>query len=577
MHLLSRAGAALAIASVIAAPPLSAQRTTPGTYAITNARIVPVSGPAIEKGTIVIRDGLIAAVGANVAVPADARIVDGSGQTVYPGLIDAYSTLGLRAAPAVAGGGGGGGGGFGAAAPVRPAGAPNSRQPVGLQPEIRAIDQIVDNSDFSAAYAAGITTALTASQGRTYEGQSALINLRSDDFGALAVRPTVALHIGFQGIGGGQYPGSLMGVFAALRQSLLDAQHYRDEMAAYSKAPRSMKRPEYDPSLEALQPVITGTMPVVFRASTQREIERALDLAKEFKLRAIIGGGSEAYKVADRLKAENVPVLLSINFPRRAPSAAGAGATAGPAADAEPETMRVLRERVQAPKTPGELAKLNVRFAIQAGGDHTDFVANLRRAVAAGLAADAALRAVTLGSAELLGAADRLGSIEVGKIANLTVVRGADLFAADSRVMAVYVDGRPQAMPAPTVAAGAGRGGFQRPGLEGTWQMQVDLDGVERIVTLALRSDDERVRGTIEGDLGTADVVDVVREANGEVAFSATVTLPEGTEEAWFRGTLHDGVFAGRVEILGHALGKFAGLKQIGSSTTDRARQRQER
>ncbi|MBX9929368.1 MAG: amidohydrolase family protein [Gemmatimonadaceae bacterium] len=564
MHLLLRWGGRLAAIAALTAPPLAAQRVTPATYAITNARIVPVAGPAIEKGTIVIRDGLIAAVGAAVTVPADARTIDGSGHTVYPGLIDGYSTLGLRAAAAPAGGGGFGG--FGAPAPTRPAGAPNSNAPIGLQPEIRAIDQVIDNTDFATAHAAGFAAALTAPQGRIYEGQSALITLKTDDFGAVAVRPTVALQIGFQGLGGGTYPGSLMGVFAALRQSLLDAQHYRDQQAAYAKAPRTMARPAYDPSLDALQPVIAGTMPVIFRVSTQREIERALDLAKEFKLKAMIGGGSEAFRVADRLKTEGVPVLLSMSFPRR---------TAAPAADAEPEPLRLLRERVQAPKTPGELQKAGVRIALQAGGNYTDFLANLRRAVAGGLSADDAVRAATLTTAELFGVADRLGSIEVGKIANLTVVRGADLLAADARVTAVWVDGRPNTVAPPTAIAGA-RGPGARPGLEGAWQMQVELDGVERVVALALREEDGRLRGAITGDLGAADVSDVLVEANGDIAFVAVVTTTEGTEEAWFRGTLTRGVFAGRVEIVGHATGKFAGLRQNTGSTTDRTRERQE-
>jgi imidazolonepropionase-like amidohydrolase len=201
-----------------------------------------------------------------------------------------------------------------------------------------------------------------------------------------------------------------------------------------------MTRPVFDPSLEALQPVIAGTMPVVFRANTQREIERALDLAKEFKLKAMIGGGAEAHLVTGRLKAENVPVLLSLNFPR---------VTAAPAAGAPPEPLRVLRSRVQAPRTPGDLAKAGVRFAFQAGANtHTEFLANVRRAVANGLTPDQAIRALTLGSAELLGAADRIGSIEAGKIANLTVVRG-DLFAEDGRVTAVYVDGKPHEVGAP--------------------------------------------------------------------------------------------------------------------------------
>ena len=226
---------------------------------------------------------------------------------------------------------------------------------------------------------------------------------------------------------------------------------------------------------------------------------------------------------------------------------------------------------MQAPKTPGQLKTAGVRFVMQAGGNHADFVANLRRAVAGGLAADDALRATTLGTAELFGVADRLGSIEVGKIANLTVVKGTDLFAADARVSGVWVDGRPQAVAAPVVAAGRPGGpggpGAQRPGLEGTWQMQVQLDGSERIVTLALRDRDGWFRGTIEGDLGASDVVNLVIDESGEIAFSTTVTTREGTEEAWFRGTLANGVFAGSISITGHASGRFAGLRQQDSST----------
>ena len=571
MHVLSRSALSALAISAIAAPPLAAQRAVPATYAITNARIVPVSSATIEKGTIVIRDGLSVAVGANASVPADARIVDGTGHTVYPGLIDAYGSLGLPAQTTGGGGGGGGGGGFGAPAAAAPAGAPNSRYPVGLRPEVRAIDQLIEDADFSGPYGAGITTALTAPVGRIYEGQSALINLAGGDYGAAVLRPAVALHIGFQGIGGGQFPGSLMGVFAALRQSFLDAQRYRDMNAAYARAPRSMVRPAYDPSLEALQPVIAGTMPVVFRASTQREIERALDLAKEFKLKAIIGGGSESYLVADRLKADNVPVLLSLNFPR---------VTTAPAVDAEPEPLRVLRGRVQAPKTPGQIAQAGVRFAFQSGGGNaSDFLGNVRRAVAGGLSQDQALRALTIGSAEILGAADRIGSLEVGKIANLAVVRG-DLFAADGRVTSVYIDGRPHTVAAPAATLAAGRNGAAgRPGssLEGAWTFAVEFDGVEHHATLQLRSVDDRLLGTLLGDLGSSDVTDIRVGDDDEVAFSATVTLPEGTEEAWFRGTLTNGVFSGRVEVVGHSNGRFAGRRDAFTDRTDMARQRQER
>lgn len=135
---------ALAFMAIHSFEPSQAQHSATDTYAITNARIVPVTGPTIDKGTIVIRDGLIAAIGANVAAPADARVIDGAGLSVYPGLIDTNTSLGLpQASPSPAGAARGGGGGFGfQAGPGPMASALNSSQPAGLQPEIRAEDYI---------------------------------------------------------------------------------------------------------------------------------------------------------------------------------------------------------------------------------------------------------------------------------------------------------------------------------------------------------------------------------------------------------------------------------------------------
>ncbi len=147
-------------------------------------------------------------------------------------------------------------------------------------------------------------------------------------------------------------------MFSALRQTLLDAQHYGAEQAAYAKNPRGMRRPETDPSLEALQPVLARQIPVVMEASSAREIERALDLAKEFNLRAIIAGGEEADQVAARLKAENVPVLLSLNFPRRP---TGVGRRRSRAAAHAARARRSAEAR-------GEAAQAGVKFAFEDGG-----------------------------------------------------------------------------------------------------------------------------------------------------------------------------------------------------------------
>ncbi|MGZ8376333.1 MAG: amidohydrolase family protein [Gemmatirosa sp.] len=558
MALLSRLARVLGAAGAVgAALPLAAQpsgpRAVPSTYAITNARLVPVSGPAIERGTIVVRNGLIAALGAGVAVPADARVIDGAGLTVYPGFIDGYSTLGTAPARPAGQGGGGGGGGGNALAAFAAAATPASTagrlvvHPVGLSPEATAVAQLrVDADAFANAQSGGVTAALTAPATGILQGQSALITL-GDDPSALVVKAPVAQHVGFTPVRGGGYPNSLLGVFSALRQMLLDAQHYRDEQAAYARNARGMNRPTYDAALDALQPVLARTQPVVMQANTKREIERALDMAKEFNLRAIIAGGAEAHLVADRLKAENVPVLLSTNFPRRPQNQS---------ADADPEPLRVLRERVEAPRTPARLAQAGVRFALQSGGqaNGAEFLANVQKAVEQGLTADQAARALTLAPAELLGVSDRLGSLEVGKIANLTLMRGA-LGTSGARVAQLFIDGKPVTVRAATPAADNAMTAA------GAWTTTVALDAQSHAITLTLRQDGERLTGSMQGDLGTAELTNGSIGADGALRFTAPITLKEGTEEATFIGTLEGNAIRGRVTIVGHTPGTFSGTR----------------
>jgi len=556
------------VAGTVLTVPLAAQKNVPATYAITNARIVPLSGPAIEKGTIVIRGGVIAAVGATVPAPADARIVDGTGLTVYPGLIDAYGTLGQSTAATPAAGIGAGGGRGGAAATAA-APARLSNYGAGLQPELSVVDELAPTeSAFDAAHAAGITTALTGNGNGIFRGQSAVINLIGDDASTVIVKAGVAQNIGFaRGGGRGGYPGSLMGAFAALRQELLDAQHYRDVKAAYDKSPRGMARPDFDPSLEALQPVINGTQPVIMLASAEREIIRALDLAKEFKLKAVIAGGSEAYKVTARLKAENVPVLLSMNFPRRGAAGAaggggfggGGGRGGGGNAD-DPEPMATLRARVQAPKTAGILAAAGVKVAFQSGADFTNLLGNVRKAVSAGLPADQALRAMTTAPAELFGVSDRLGTIEVGKIANLTITRG-ELLDTASHVTQLFIDGKPVTVAdAPAAAPAGGRGG--RGGgfdASGRWTVSVMLDGRERTVRLSLLQDRDLISGVLEGDLGATEVFNGEIGRDGSIWFTAVVSVDTKTAEAEFSGTIDRTGIHGSVDVEGHKSGSFSG------------------
>lgn len=559
---LTALAAAFLSAAVWAWLPAGAQRRPGGgidVYAITNARVVTVSGATIERGTVVIRDGLIAAVGANVAAPPDARTIDGTGLTIYPGLIDSSTSLAIpRPTPSPATGGGGGGGFAGLFGQTAPSAvSPNSTQPPGLQPEILAADIIRPGGpEVEAARNAGITAAQTAPRGNVFLGQSAVINLAGDTPQQMIVRTPVALYVGLNPIGQGQYPGSLMGVFSSVRQMLLDARRFREANEIYERNPRGIRRPEQDKSLAALLPVLARQMPVVMQADRVREIERALDLAQEFNLNLVINGGQEADRLAARLKAANVPVLLSLNFPRR---------TAAPSAEADPEPLRILRERVEAPKTAGRLAAAGVRFAFQSGGmtTMTDYLANAAKAVEAGLARDEAVRALTLRPAEILGVSQQLGSVEVGKIANLTVTRG-DLFDKNRRVTHLFIDGRQiELRPAATATGGATA--------SGNWTLNVTLGGSgnerqEMSGTLQLQQQGDRLTGSLQGQLGSGTIASGTLTGS-DINFTVPITLPapaSQTTDAIFTGTISGNEMRGTVQVVGRGPGTFTATRAGG-------------
>lgn len=543
---------------------VSAQRSALDTYAITNAKIVTVSGPVIERGTVVIRDGLLAAVGEKVSAPADARVIDGTGLTVYPGLFDSNTSLGIPAPSPPATPAGGGAGAF-LQAQLRVAtpagGGSNSTQPPGLQPEVMAEDSIKPGgAEIEAARNAGITTALSAPRSGIWIGQSALINLAGDTPQQMIVRSPVAMHVGFTPLRAGGFPNSLMGVFAALRQMLLDAQRYQKAQEIYERAPRGTRRPELDRSLAALIPVLDGKMPVVMYADHQREIERALDLAQEFKLRAIIAGGTEAATVADRLRKQDVAVLLSLNLPKR---------TTAAAPEADPESLRTLRGRVEAQKTAARLAAAHVRFAFQSGGltNMSDFLANAAKAIENGLSKDDALRALTIRPAEIFGVADRLGSIEAGKIANLTVTRG-DIFDKNTRVTNLFIDGRQVDLRPAAPAAGGGAGQGPRAGgpeetrvnFAGTWSITVSLSGQSFPGTMVLRQEGGAVSGSLETQVGTAQF------SGGTVTGGAfhvvtTATIQGQAVELTIDGTVQGDAISGTIAAT-FGTATFSGSRQ---------------
>ena len=512
-------------------------------YAITNARIVTVAGPAIEKGIVVMRNGLIESVGPDAKIPGDAVVIDGTGFTVYPGFIDALTNLGIQAQQQQRPAGGGPQG------QAQPAAAPasNSNYPVGLRPEDSVLDDLrPGEAQFEAARAAGFTTVLTIGRSGIFNGQSAVIGLAGDTVSSMVIRSPFAEHFSYATLRG-EYPGSLLGTFSAFRQMLLDAQRLQKLQKVYEANPRGMRRPEPDRSLEALFPIINRQMPLVINANSENEITRALDLAKEFNFSLIIGGGQESWKLADILKAQGVPVLLSLNFPKR---------TTASSPDADPETMEVLRMRAETPRGPARLAQAGVKFAFQSGGATTlaDFFTNAGKAVENGLDKDAAVRAMTLGAAEILGVADRLGSIETGKIANVVLVKN-DVFARDRFVSRVFVDGKmfeqkePSRRPAPNGQPG-GVGGGPSPAVmvvAGNYSITIDVPGQTLTGTLALIQQGTVLSGTLSTQLGVVQIRDGKVAADG-FTFSATVDYAGSQIEIAVKGAVNGNQISGTID-----------------------------
>ena len=403
----------------------------PSAYAIRNATVVTVNAGVLKRGTVVIRNGLIQDVGEGVTVPADAWVIEGEGLTVYPGLIDALSTWGITepAPPQPA-----------AAKPAAPAGPPPatpSPPPRPSGPEdrpsntswLKAAD-LVNASDrrLENARNAGFTTAISFPTRGIFAGQGAVINLAGERAGEMVVHSPAGLYMTMATGGAAGYPASLMGTVAYIRQVFLDLDHYRQAKETYARNPSGLKRPAYDRALEGLE----GAPRILLPALSAVEIERAVSLAQELKAPMVVYGGHEAYRVPGLLGKSQTPVLVSLKWPER-------DRDDDPA---DEESLRLLEMRDRAPSVPGVLAKAGVPFAFYSDGTENprDVIRAVRRAITAGLSQEDAVRAFTLGPAQIYGVGDRLGSIEKGKIANLTITSG-ELFQDSTTVKYVFVDG----------------------------------------------------------------------------------------------------------------------------------------
>ena len=416
------AGVVLAQQKTMAAAKSSAIALDPSKpVAITGGKLLTITHGTIDNGVLIIESGKIAAVGAanSIKVPANAQVIDVKGMTVYPGLIDSETHLGLTEIEA-------------------------DRMTNDL---VETSDEIMPHMHVSDAFHAetvlipvtrynGITNAIVAPESRdTLPGQNSFIQLAGTDATQMLLIRDLAMPLNFTGsqrrnesFANAQYPQTRMGMAAQMRQAFTDAQGYAAKWEEYNKKKASTKAGETPPSppsrdlkLEALLPYLEGKKPVIVKAETPNDVETAYALAQEFKLRVILNGLTQAQSIYDKIAQWKVPVILGSIY--KAPK--------------EWERYDTVY------KMPGELSKRGVKIAFASFDAHQ--VRNLPYAagfaVAFGLPYDEAMKALTLYPAQIWGVDDQLGSLDVGKTANVVIANG-DLLDVKTDVKYVFIQGK---------------------------------------------------------------------------------------------------------------------------------------
>jgi len=406
---------AILAALALLAAPLAADRPEGARLiAITNARIVPVVGAELPRGTILIEGGRIAAVGADVAVPAGAQVVDATGLRAYPGMIDGYSSLGLVEISAVA-------------ATV------DNRETGRINPQARALEAIrYDSMHIPISRSNGITAAIVAPSGGFVSGVSCLLKLDGWTHREMAVKPAAALHIelpGLRAARGGQAGGRRGAppqadgpALLAELKGLLDAARAYEKRRDAAAADRRLALPGYDETSENLLPVVRGELPLMISVHGEKDIRAALKFVRDENIQAVFYGVEQGFKVAAELAAARIPVVLGSLY------------------DLPP----VWEDGYDALfRNPGILAKAGVKIAFSSSSASVakDLPYHAAKAAAFGLDRGEALKAVTINTAEIFGVAGTMGSLEKGKAANIVLADG-DILELRTNIAKVFIDGR---------------------------------------------------------------------------------------------------------------------------------------
>ncbi len=490
-------------------------------WAVKDTKIMTLTGPPVEKGTLVIRNGLIEACGVNISIPQDAEVIDGSKLIIYPGFTDSLGQSLLKLPEEKF-------------SMEKLYSGDFDEKDRGVTPHLKAFDYVnLSKGTLEKYYKYGFTAAQVTPDRGMITGQSSIFCLSDPDKNKALFLKDVCLGIGFSPSNFLMYPNSLMGVQSYLKQAFTDVAYFDSEGARWFKEMKGQTRPEYNANFDAMADYATGKKPVIFFCRNQYDIRRALTLAADFKLNYFICDlGSEAFEVIPELKSAKARVLCTVAF--KAPG------TSIYAQRGKEERERAEKEIY--PKNPAKLAEAGIPFAFSSLGtdDPKSFLEGIQKAIDAGLTKEKALEALTRNPAVFFGIDKALGTIEQGKVANVILTEG-EVFTKESKVRYAFADGRKFDLK--EVAAKEG----EKPTVNVSGKWDISIEGqVGMKVTLELAQEEAALSGKLVTPFGAFDFSGGI-VSGSDVSFEITLSLAGQEIDLFFSAAVEGDTMRGTV------------------------------
>jgi len=526
--------------------------TVTDTYALENARVVQAPGQVLESATVVVEDGLIAAVGEDIDIPFDARRIAADSLVVYAGFIDGLSHAGVEMPEQ---------GNEEGDDDVDPGDPPNDR--AGIQPD-RSVRSFLtpDGSDIEGLRKAGFTAGHVVPKGQMLPGSSAYVFYGGASANDMMLEAGPTLFAQMQTAEGYVYPATDMAVIAKMRQLFREAARRQEMAAAYEQNPRGRRKPPQDPAHSALFPVLDGETPMAFYADEALSLNRILNLQQELDFPLVLAGLQEGHEAIEALNGVDSPLFLTLDLPEEPTRTADSDTTVadttgqpGRYYDADLHTpsyeevaaedtnleLRHAMERTDYLQTAATLHEAGLQFGFTTreakSGDVRD---NLRTMIEQGLPEQTALAALTTRPASFLGLDNQLGTVEEGKIANLVVADG-NYFAEDTKVQHVFVDGQ---LYDYSSEAEEGEISGDVSAVVGTWSYTIETPRGDRSGTLTIEGDQSGLDGTLTNSQGNEQSLETISFDGTTLSFTIptsqgpTLSVSVTVEGDTFEGTV---------------------------------------